>query len=66
MTKAFIVRQEFNNFQQIAASRIIGGEIAEDGVAPFQCSLQVDKEHHCGCSVISHKFIVTAAHCTHE
>lgn len=37
----------------IPAFRIFGGEIADEAVAPYQCSLQVDEKHACGCAIIS-------------
>jgi len=48
---------------QPTSSRIVGGVDAEDGAAPFQCSLQLGKRHFCGCSLISAEWIVTASHC---
>lgn len=48
---------------QGVSSRIVGGRDAEDGAVPYQCSLQTNKRHFCGCSVISKKWIVTASHC---
>lgn len=44
-------------------SRIFGGENAKEGNAKYQCSLQENKEHFCGCSVISEELIITAGHC---
>lgn len=42
---------------------MVGGQDAEEGQAPFQCSMQVNKQHYCGCAIISSKFLLTAAHC---
>ncbi|XP_013106643.2 trypsin-1-like [Stomoxys calcitrans] len=47
-----------------SASRIIGGQFATPGQFPYQVSLQLKGRHHCGGSLISENFIVTAAHCT--
>lgn len=41
----------------------MGGEDAPDGYAPFQCSMQVNRRHFCGCSILKSKWIVTASHC---
>ena len=46
------------------SSRIIGGQFATPGQFPYQISLQLNGRHHCGGSIISETFIVTAAHCT--
>lgn len=49
----------------MTGERVVGGTNATDGVAPFQCSLQLvtPKKHFCGCSIVSDKWILTAAHC---
>lgn len=36
---------------------------APDGHAPFQCSLQKNQKHFCGCAIISPEWIITTAEC---
>ncbi|XP_017770707.1 PREDICTED: chymotrypsin-1-like [Nicrophorus vespilloides] len=43
--------------------RIVGGLEAEDGQFPYQVSLQSKGKHTCGGSIITDKWILTAAHC---
>ena len=48
------------DFQQ---SRIVGGQQASEGEFPWQVSLQQYGRHFCGGSLISTKYVMTAAHC---
>lgn len=42
---------------------IVGGQRAAPGEFPWQCSLTVNGQHICGCSILSETKILTAAHC---
>lgn len=45
---------------------MIGGQDVDIENYPYQVSLQYLSTHICGASVISEKYIFTAAHCTNE
>ncbi|KAG7334873.1 hypothetical protein KOW79_001469 [Hemibagrus wyckioides] len=49
--------------QDPVETKIVGGEDASPGSWPWQVSIQVRGSHHCGGSLITEKWVLSAAHC---
>ncbi|CAL8248408.1 unnamed protein product [Lota lota] len=52
--------------RSLTEDRIVGGLDSRQGSWPWQVSLQYDGVHQCGGSLISDRWIVSAAHCIRE
>uniref|UniRef100_A0A0K8U836 Serine protease SP24D n=1 Tax=Bactrocera latifrons TaxID=174628 RepID=A0A0K8U836_BACLA len=51
------------NAKPQTSGRIVGGEYAVEGAFPYQASLRYDGSHLCGASIISRRYMLSAAHC---
>ncbi|XP_008156959.3 transmembrane protease serine 11B-like [Eptesicus fuscus] len=54
-------RQLVNSIR--ADNRIVNGVNAQTGAWPWQASMQWKGQHHCGASLISSRWLLSAAHC---
>lgn len=46
-------------------SRVIGGNTAQPGQFPHQIAMRIGTQHLCGGSIISDRWVLSAAHCTY-
>lgn len=67
LTTVFALPQNYDRISSMLDNRIFGGKEARPGQFSHQISLRINTsivfEHTCGGSIISDRFILTAAHC---
>ncbi|KAK7803559.1 hypothetical protein U0070_023787, partial [Myodes glareolus] len=57
-----LVKPQHQNYFNLF-SRIVGGSQVEKGSFPWQVSLKQKQKHVCGGTIISSRWVITAAHC---